>query len=155
MSSDARSTSSLNDLAGVVEAGKSVVLYDGHCNFCKAQVSNLRRFDLFHRLQFVSLHEPFVSKIYPDLSYDQLMEQMWVVAPNGKRYAGAYSLRYLSRLLPMLWPLAPMMHIPGLMPLWSYLYKAVAKRRYQIAGRDCSEGTCSIHAGKGRKDLRP
>jgi hypothetical protein len=35
MSSDARSTSSLNDLAGVIEAGKSVVLYDGHCNFCK------------------------------------------------------------------------------------------------------------------------
>jgi hypothetical protein len=48
-----------------------------------------------------------------------------------------------------------MMHIPGLMPLWSYLYRAVAKRRYQIAGRDCSEGTCSIHAGKGRKDLKP
>ncbi|MFM7974458.1 MAG: thiol-disulfide oxidoreductase DCC family protein [Pirellula sp.] len=133
-----------------IEKNKSVVLYDGHCNFCIAQVANLRRFDVFHRLEFVSLHEPAVAKLYPDLTHEQLMEQMWVIAPNGKRYAGAYSFRYLSCLLPMFWPLAPMLHFPGLMPLWSYLYKEVAKRRYRIAGRNCDEGTCSIHAGHGK-----
>ena len=133
-----------------IEKNKSVVLYDGHCNFCTAQVANLRRFDVFHRLEFVSLHEPAVAKLYPDLTHEQLMEQMWVIAPNGKRYAGAYSFRYLSCLLPMFWPLAPMLHFPGLMPLWSYLYREVAKRRYQIAGRNCDEGTCSIHAGHGK-----
>ncbi|MFM8262503.1 MAG: thiol-disulfide oxidoreductase DCC family protein [Pirellula sp.] len=133
-----------------IEKNKSVVLYDGHCNFCTAQVANLRRFDVFHRLEFVSLHEPAVAKLYPDLTHEQLMEQMWVIAPNGKRYAGAYSFRYLSCLLPMFWPLAPMLHFPGLMPLWSYLYREVAKRRYRIAGRNCDEGTCSIHAGHGK-----
>ncbi|MFM7516883.1 MAG: thiol-disulfide oxidoreductase DCC family protein [Pirellula sp.] len=138
----------MSDVA--IEKNKSVVLYDGHCNFCTAQVANLRRFDVFHRLEFVSLHEPAVAKLYPDLTHEQLMEQMWVIAPNGKRYAGAYSFRYLSCLLPMFWPLAPMLHFPGLMPLWSYLYREVAKRRYRIAGRNCDEGTCSIHAGHGK-----
>lgn len=133
-----------------IDKNKSVVLYDGHCNFCTAQVANLRRFDVFHRLEFVSLHEPSVSKLYPDLTHEQLMEQMWVIAPSGKRYAGAYSFRYLSCLLPMFWPLAPMLHFPGLMPLWSYLYREVAKRRYRIAGHNCDEGTCSIHAGQGK-----
>lgn len=91
-----------SDQAGVIESGKSVVLYDGHCNFCKAQVTNLRRFDVFHRLQFVSLHEPFVSKIYPDLSYDQLMEQMWVVAPRETLCGGLFgslSLAFASDVM--------------------------------------------------------
>lgn len=129
-----------------IEPDKAIVLYDGHCNFCIGQVENLKRLDFTHRLQPVSLHEPIVSEHFPDLTHDQLMEQMWVIAPSGKRYAGAYSLRYLSRIMPMLWPIAPALHIPGLMPLWSFFYKAVAKRRYQIAGRNCPDGTCSIHA---------
>ena len=129
-----------------IDPKKAVVLFDGQCNFCISQVRNLKRLDLFNRLELVSLHEPTVAQRYPDLTHDQLMEQMWVISPSGKRYAGAYSLRYLSRLLPMLWPIAPALHLPGLMPLWSYLYRAVANRRYRIAGRNCSEGTCSIHA---------
>lgn len=131
-----------------IDPTKAVVLYDGQCNFCISQIANIRRFDLWNRLQFVSLHDPIVSKHYPDLSYEQLMEQMWVVAPSGQRFAGAYSLRYLTRALPMLWPLAPAMHLPGLMPFWCWIYRWIAKRRYKIAGRNCSEGTCSLHAGK-------
>lgn len=129
-----------------IDPKKAVVLYDGQCNFCISQVRNLKRLDLSNRLELVSLHDPAVAERYPDLTHDQLMEQMWVISPSGNRYAGAYSLRYLSRLMPMLWPIAPAMHLPGLMPLWGYLYRAIAKRRYRIAGRNCSEGTCSIHA---------
>ncbi|MFM8573121.1 MAG: thiol-disulfide oxidoreductase DCC family protein [Pirellula sp.] len=129
---------------------KTVVLFDGQCKFCAGQVANLRRIDLFGSLKFLSLHDPIVAEAYPDLTYEQLMEQMWVIAPSGKRFAGAYSLRYLSRLLPMLWPIAPALHFPGLMPVWTWLYQAIAKRRYQIAGRSCSEGTCSLHAPNKR-----
>jgi predicted DCC family thiol-disulfide oxidoreductase YuxK len=129
-------------------AGKSVVLYDGQCNFCLGQIANLRRIDIFKSLDFISLHDPQVTASYPDLTFEQLMREMWVVAPSQKRYSGAYALRYLTRILPLLWPLAPAMHFPGLMPLWSWLYREVAKRRYRIAGRDCTQGTCSIHAGR-------
>ena len=133
------------------EANQATVLYDGHCKFCLSQIKNLRRLDLTKHLRFVSLHDPEVSKLYPDLSYEQLMEQMWVVSPKGNRYGGAYALRYLSRSLPLLWPIAPAMHFPGLMPLWSRLYHWVAERRYQIAGRNCSEGTCSLHGHRASK----
>jgi len=132
--------------AQTIDPKKAIVLYDGQCNFCISQVENLKRLDLSNRLELISLHDPIVAELYPDLTHDQLMEQMWVISPTGKRYAGAYSLRYLSRLMPMLWPIAPALHLPGLMPLWCYLYRAVAERRYRIAGRNCSEGTCSIHA---------
>lgn len=123
-----------------------VVLYDGHCKFCTKGVKNLQRMDGKNRLHLVSLHDPSVAELYPDLSFDQLMDQMWVVSYEGKKYGGADAVRYLSRQLPMLWPLAPMLHFPGSMPLWRFLYRQIAKRRYKIAGRHCDEGgTCSLH----------
>lgn len=124
---------------------QDVVLYDGQCNFCTSQINNLRRFDGKDRLAFVSLHHPDVAINYPDLSIEQLMEQMWVISPAGNRYGGADAVRYLTRRLPILWLLAPVMHIPGSMPLWRFAYRQVAKRRYKIAGRNCDGGTCSLH----------
>ena len=127
-------------------AAQIVVLYDGQCNFCTSQVKNLERLDGKCRLRLISLHDPVVARDYPDLSFQQLMDQMWVVAYDGRKFGGADAIRYLSRHLPMLWPLAPLMHIPGSMPIWRYLYRQIAKRRYKIAGRNCDEGgTCSLH----------
>ena len=125
---------------------KDVVLYDGECNFCRSQINILRRLDGQNRLEFVSLHDPEVATNYPNLTFEQLMEQMWIVTPAGVQHGGAYAVKYLTKRLPILWPLAPLMHVPFSMPLWSFLYRQIAKFRYRIAGRDCDEGgTCSIH----------
>ena len=127
---------------------KAVVLYDGRCKFCIGQIGHLRRLDRAGFLEFTCLHAPEVSVRYPDLSYEQMMEQMWVVAPGGAKYGGADALRYLSRHLPLLWPLVPFLHFPFSRPIWVWLYRVVAERRYRIAGVECDEGTCSLH-GKG------
>ena len=127
--------------------GSDIVIYDGNCNFCKAQV---RRLDWFgkQRLSFVSLHDARVGERFPDLSFDELMEQMYVVTPSGERHGGAEAIKYLSRRLPRLWFLAPLMHIPFSLPVWRYLYRQVAKSRYQIAGSCDEEGACKIHLDK-------
>src|SRR5262245_25622434 len=83
-----------------------VVIYDGQCKFCTAQVRNLLRWDKNRRLAFLSLHDPAVARCYPDLTYDQLMEQMYVVNKQGNRYAGADAFRYLTMRLPRLYLLA-------------------------------------------------
>ena len=125
---------------------KDVVLFDGQCNFCRSQINILRRLDSQSRLEFVSLHDANVATQYPNLTFSQLMEQMWIVTPSGTQFGGAYAVRYLSTRLPILWPIAPAMYFPFSMPLWCFLYRMVAKYRYRIAGRDCDEGgTCSLH----------
>lgn len=129
----------------------SVVIWDGNCNFCRAQVDRLRAFDTRGRLSYISLHDPRVSERYPELTYDQLMEQMWVVTADGNRYGGADAIRFLSRYLPQLWWMAPVMHLPFAMPLWRYLYKAFANRRYRLAGKNCESGTCELHLGVKRQ----
>lgn len=124
-----------------------IVLFDGHCRFCLAQVRRLNRLDRQRRLAFMSLHDPEVASRFPDLTHDQLMKEMYVVDQAGGRHAGAGALRYLSRRLLLLWPLAPFLHVPGTMPLWRWLYDQVARRRYWLAGRtqSCEDGACAVH----------
>lgn len=123
-----------------------VVIYDGQCNFCRSQVGHLRRFDCFgDRLAFISLHDPRVAERYGDLDHQALMEQMYVVDRRGNRHGGSEAVKYLSRRLPLLWPLAPILHLPGTAKLWRWGYNQVAKRRYKLAGRNCENDACSVH----------
>ena len=126
--------------------GAAVVIWDGRCNFCRTQVERIQAFDPRSRLTYISLHDPRVAERYPELSYDQLMAQIWVVTPDGQRFGGADAIRFLSRYLPGLWWIAPVMHLPFAMPLWRYLYRVIANRRYRLAGENCDGGTCSLHA---------
>jgi predicted DCC family thiol-disulfide oxidoreductase YuxK len=130
------------------------VIFDGDCRFCLQQVRRLKKLDAGGaRLAFVSLHDPYVLKKFPDLTYEQMMQQLYVVDRQGNRHGGAAALRYLSRRLPWLWPAAPFLHIPFSLPLWQAIYRWIAKRRYRLAGKtndDC-QGSCSLHFHDQRK----
>jgi predicted DCC family thiol-disulfide oxidoreductase YuxK len=123
---------------------RDTVLYDGQCRFCRGQIALLRRFDVSDRMRYLSLHDPIVAAEFPELDPEDLAREMHVVDTQGRSRAGAAAVRYLSRRLPLLWPLALPLHVPGSLPLWSWLYGVVARNRYRIAGR-CEEGTCRIH----------
>jgi predicted DCC family thiol-disulfide oxidoreductase YuxK len=126
-----------------------VVIYDGHCRFCTGQVQNLARWDgSGRRLSFLSLHDPQVANRYPDLTYDQLIKEMYVIDRRGNRHAGADAFRYLTTRLPKLYVLAPLMHIPFTRPLWRWGYRQIAKRRYLLMGKTpeaCDDESCQIH----------
>ena len=124
---------------------REVVIFDGKCIFCRAQVTRLYRWAP-NRFAFISIHDPRVAELYPDLDFELLMRQMFVVDREGNRHGGADSIKYLSRKLPRLWLLAPLMHIPFSMPFWRWCYKQVAKRRYLLAGKtdSCDDGSCEV-----------
>jgi predicted DCC family thiol-disulfide oxidoreductase YuxK len=125
--------------------GASVLIYDGQCNLCTAQVKRIARWDSRGELAFWSLHDPEVYRRYPDLKHDDLMRQMVLVDPLGRRHWGAAALRQLSRRIPRLWPLVPLLHLPGSLPLWQWAYNQVARRRYLFNRHDCDGGTCNLH----------
>ena len=126
-----------------------VVIFDGQCNFCSGQVRRLKRWDGRDRLCYLSLHDPQVQQIHPGLSHEQLMEEMFVVErQTGKARGGAEAVRYLSRRLPKMWFLAPLLHFPFSLGIWKWLYRQIAKRRYRISGRSedsCESDACKIH----------
>ena len=110
-----------------------------------ASIVELAIWDGNNRLAFLSLHDPEVQRYASNLTHDQMMEQMYVVDPQGRQYGGAAAFRYLSCRLPRLWTLAPLMHIPLSLPVWQWLYRQVAKRRYRWNQSACENGSCKIH----------
>jgi predicted DCC family thiol-disulfide oxidoreductase YuxK len=124
-----------------------VVIFDGHCRICQGQIQRLARWDRGGRLAFLSLHDPEVRRRYPDLTHEQLMADMYVVDPQGKSHRGAAAFRYLSTQLPRLWILAPLLHLPGTLPLWQFCYRQVANRRYRFGTtQKCDGDSCRVHA---------
>jgi predicted DCC family thiol-disulfide oxidoreductase YuxK len=126
-----------------------VVIYDGHCKFCTAMVKNLASWDAAgRRLAFLSLHDPEVATRYPQLTYDQLMKEMYLIDRQGRIHRGAEAFRYLTTRLPRLYLLAPLVHIPFSLPFWRWAYQQVAKRRYRIMGKtadSCDHEACKVH----------
>ncbi len=145
---------SQNGLPSPTELPSAVVLiYDGKCQFCTQQVKRLHRWDGKERLAFISLHDPSVTAAYPDLTHEKLLEQMYIVDQAGNRHGGAAAFRVLTRKLPRLWLIVPLLHIPFSLPIWQWMYMQVARRRYQLSkdqGAVCDGDSCDIHFGKKR-----
>lgn len=66
-----------------------VVIFDGRCKFCTQQVRLLQRLDRRQRLSFVSLHDPCVARWWPHLTYDRLMQEIYVLPPVAVEGAAA------------------------------------------------------------------
>jgi predicted DCC family thiol-disulfide oxidoreductase YuxK len=123
-----------------------VVIYDGNCRICTAQIGRLPWWDCQGKLSYLSLHDPEVSRRYSDLTHEMLMRDMYVVDRVGRRHRGAAAIRYLSRRLRRLWWLAPVLHIPFTLPIWQWLYRQSADRRYRFGRIDTCDGdACSLH----------
>ncbi len=127
-----------------------VVIFDGQCGICTAQVSKLPWWDCQQKLSYLSLHDPQVAQRWPDLGHDRLMQEMCIVDTNGKRHWGAAAIRYLTLRLRRLWWAMPVMYFPGSMLLWRPIYRWIARNRYRLSGwlggdTDCEDGTCSLH----------
>lgn len=133
----------MTTIATAVHPTHATVLYDGHCRFCCGQIAILRRLDWGGRLAFRSYHDPDVARDFPEIPPECLERQMYVVDPKGLARGGAEAVRYLSRRLLPLWPLAVLLHVPGSLPLWTRLYAWVARNRLAIAG-SCTDGSCRL-----------
>lgn len=124
-----------------------VVIFDGHCRICTGQIRRLARWDWGGRLAYLSLHDAEVTRRWPDLTHDALMQEIFIVDQGDRRHRGASALRYLSRRLPTLWWLAPILHLPGTLRFWQWLYRQVAQRRYRFGRIEtCDDGSCRLHA---------
>ncbi len=123
-----------------------VVIFDGHCKMCTAQIRGLTWWDCQGHLAYLSLHDPVVAERYPDLTHERLMSEMVIIDHRGRRHGGAEAVRHLTLRLRRLWWLAPFLWFPLSLPIWKFLYGLIAKYRYRF-GRieDCGDDACELH----------
>lgn len=132
--------------------GSDVVIYDGHCRVCAAQARKLLWWDCQKKLSYLSLHDAAVAERYPDLTRARLMEEMAIVDRRGRRHHGAEAIRHLTLRLRRLWWAAPLLYFPGSLPLWRWLYRQIARRRYRWGKIEaCDDGGCRLHGRDGKE----
>jgi len=126
-----------------------VVLFDGHCPFCRAQAARLARWS--HRgvpIETRDFQEPHALEAFPGLTHAECMAAMQLVAPGGRVYAGAEAVARLLATRPFGF-VAYLYYVPLIRWLCERLYRFVAKRRYRLAQRrrvvHCDGTTCSVH----------
>jgi predicted DCC family thiol-disulfide oxidoreductase YuxK len=124
---------------------KAVVLYDGMCPFCRRGVRTLRKLDWLGRLRYQDARDTAgLPACEVPLEPRRLLEEMHVVTPDRRRaYAGYRAFRWLAWRLPPLWPVAPLMYVPGTLWLGNRAYRWVARHRFDLA--PCEGGVCQAH----------
>jgi predicted DCC family thiol-disulfide oxidoreductase YuxK len=120
--------------------GRIDMLYDGTCPLCCRTVRLLRAVDLFTALQFLDFTRldlaVYTERCRVNLELPQLETSMHVVS-RGRALTGFAAWRALAVALPVFWPLAPWLVIPGIARLGDAFYAHIARNRLRL-------GTCPV-----------
>ncbi len=135
----------------VTPPSKYIVLYDGHCRFCTAQMKYLLALARPGAVEPLSFQEPGVLERFPGLTYDKCMQAMQLLTPDGRVISGFEAAVQAVMTRALMKPIGCLYYLPGFRQLCDALYRWVAARRYRILGKtieaeSCAGGTCSLHA---------
>jgi predicted DCC family thiol-disulfide oxidoreductase YuxK len=114
------------------------LLFDGHCRLCRRSVAILIALDWFGRVRPVSFRDvdlPRFNRVFgSSITPIDADREMYLVRP-GRALGGYDAYRRLALLLPALWPVAPLLWLPGVSHLGRWMYRWVADRRLALFGR--------------------
>ncbi len=124
--------------------GQALVLFDGFCPFCRLSMNSIRRLDWFGALAWRSFRHPEnVPVTTPPLDPIRLEEEMHLISPTADRILHGFgAFRYMAWRLPLLMPMAPFLHIPGIPWLGQSIYMWIARNRFGLV--PCKDGVCSL-----------
>jgi predicted DCC family thiol-disulfide oxidoreductase YuxK len=111
---------------------RRVFYYDGGCGLCRSVVAVMSRLDIRRRVAWA----PYQSLEAPPrgLTWEDLERSARLETGQSGHHEGFYAFRRLTLLLPPLWPLAPILWLPGVPGLGTGLYRWTAGHRYGISG---------------------
>jgi predicted DCC family thiol-disulfide oxidoreductase YuxK len=138
-------------------AQHDILIYDGDCRFCIAQVARLGRWagtvNGKPALAPIPLQTPGILAALGISEAAARRAMQLVTSPaatdGGRIYSGLEAAVQALRQRPLLGRLARLYYVPGIRQLGDLGYRLVARYRYRILGRavargDC-DGSCALH----------
>jgi predicted DCC family thiol-disulfide oxidoreductase YuxK len=115
------------------------VIYDGSCALCRRTVRLLGALDLFSALQFEDFRrlnlDAYNQTHRVNLALPDLDEEMHIIA-RGRVFRGFSAYRVIAMAVPLLWPLVPVMFLPGISSLGRQIYARIASHRASLVRCD-------------------
>src|SRR5262249_53223347 len=81
------------------QSPRARIIYDGNCGFCRSSIIVVQVMDLWGKFEYLPGPK--------DLS------EMRLEFPDGRSYGGFFAFRKIAWMLPMLYPLLPLLYLPG------------------------------------------
>ena len=132
--------------------GRRLEVYtDGRCPLCQWSRRQVEPLDVNRRLEWLDYHDPDALGRAAPHTPKQLADEMHVRRPDGTWARGYWAWVEVVGVLPRWgWLKGPLAGWP-FKSFGPFLYRQLAKRRYQIFGvpPPCDDaGVCSVHAKK-------
>lgn len=115
--------------------GKYVLLFDGACGLCQRTVALAKSLDLMGRVDFRDVTTEWIEieRRFPNLRQEQCLTQMYVITSGGQAWVGFDAYRGLAKVLPLGWLVLPILYLPGMPAVASWMYRKVASCRHRGA----------------------
>lgn len=143
-----RSVATLSASA-VPELGSyDLLIYDGECRFCQAQVVRMQRWAGAQILPIPLQRSGLLEAL--GIPHEEAMAAMQLVTRDGRIHAGVEAVVQGLRHRPILGRLLLLYYVPGCRHLADLGYRWVARYRYRLMGRaiargECDGGSCALH----------
>lgn len=127
-----------------------IVLYDGDCSLCTFQMRVITWLDWFNTVALVPIADPRAHEIAPRLTRTDLQEAIHCVALNGKIHRGARCLRFIGLRMPLAFPFALLMWIPGVILVAEIFYRWISRNRHILSRVFGCKEACAILPARQR-----
>lgn len=122
-------------MSGGIADGHSIVLFDGVCHLCQGAVKFIIKRDPAGRFHFASLQSAAASRLLHGTEGQAEMPDSIVLIERGVCYTRSAAALRIAKGLRFPWPLLyAFIAVPR--GLRDMVYKAVAKNRYRLFGKD-------------------
>jgi len=128
-----------------------LVLYDGDCPLCIFQMRVLTWLDWCNTLALIPLTDPRAQQAAPQLDREQLLAAMHCVTRDGRIHRGARCIRFVGMRLPLLFPLALLLWVPGVIWIAEKIYNLIARNRKVLSRLFGCKEACSILPARKRE----
>ena len=100
--------------------------------------------DLWAALEPVDFHQiSDLKSLHPQLTKDLVMSQLYLIESDGKLYGGFDAFRRICFVMPMLYPVIPVVYFPGMGILGPMVYRMIAQNRYLLhINKTCRNNAC-------------
>jgi predicted DCC family thiol-disulfide oxidoreductase YuxK len=127
------------------------VIYDGQCGFCIRSLRICKALDLRHALRFHDANQRAeIAAQFPELAHADVENAMFTVTDDRRVHRGFFAFRQIALAAPLMWPLLPLLYLPGSAWIGPVIYAWVARNRSRFG---CESEVCDLPGAKGSRPL--